>query len=139
MIEDLGEEQAQELSQYNSDTEKARAELYREKEREKALKAHFKATVMSVIDKMEDRYTEATQEVNSYAVEFAEKIYDEFEKNPETSPNTIKGMKFIDTNLNEGAKQLVTKAINKSKLGLPYKNNPVMSLSRSFSGSFSPS
>ena len=129
LIEDLGEEQAQELSQYYSDTEKARAELYRENEREKALKAYMKGLAISVLDDLEDKYVEAAQELNSSSVESAEKIYSEIEKDPKIKidPNTVQGMKLIDVSLNKSAKRLVTKAINKSKLGLDYKNSPVMS------------
>ena len=128
LIKALGEEKSQRLAQYYKDTDKARAELYREKEREKALKAYMKGLVISVIDDLEDEYVEAAQEVNSSTVEFAEKVYSKIEKNPDFNPNTEKGMKRINVNLNEGAKRLVTKAINKSKLGLDYKNSTVMSV-----------
>ena len=129
LIEALGEEKSQKLAQYNSDTEKARAELYREKQREKALKACFKALAISVIDKMEDKYLEATQELKSSAIEYAEQAYDEFEKNPDINVNlnTIEGMKLIDANLEKASEVLVNKAINKSQLGLQFKNSPVMS------------
>lgn len=127
LIKALDKEKYQELAQYYLDTDKARAELYREKEREKALKAYMKGLAISVIDDLEDKYVEAGQEVNSFTVEYAEKVYSKIEKNPDFDPNTEKGMKRINVNLNEGAKRLVTKAINKSKLGLDYKNNSVMS------------
>lgn len=127
LVEALGEEKSQRLAQYYSDTDKARAELYREKEREKSLKAYSKGLAISVIDDLEDEYIEAAQEVNSSTVKYAEKVYSEIEKNLDFNPNTEKGMKRINVNLNEGAKLLVNKAVNKAKLGLEYKNNLVMS------------
>ena len=129
LIEALGEEKSQRLAQYNSDTEKARAELYREKEREKALKACFKALAISVIDKMENKYLEATQELKSLAIEYAEQAYNELEENSDINVNlnTIEGMKLIDTNLEKASEVLVNKAINKSRLGLQFKNNSVTS------------
>lgn len=127
--EDLSEEKAQKLAQYNLDTEKVRAELYREKEREKALKAYMKGHAISVIDDLEGKYVEAAQILNSRTVEYAKKAYDDFERNPDidVNLNTVEGMKLINANLNKASELLVNKAIVKSQLCLGYKNNSVMS------------
>jgi|GEM_PF-5275267 len=127
LIEALGEEKSQELARYYSDIEKARAELYREKEREKALKAYMKGLAISVIDDLKDEYVETAQVLNSCTVEYAEKVYSKIEKNPDLDSNTVKGMERIKVNLDEASKPMVNGAINKSKLGLDYKNSPVMS------------
>ena len=129
LIKALGEEKAQELAQYNSDTEKARTELYREKEREKGQKAFFKGLAVSIIDGLKDEYIEASKLLTNSAVQYAEELCTQIEKNPDININldTIEGMKLIDANLDEASKTLVSGAINKSKLGLDYKKSPVMS------------
>ncbi|MEM7590461.1 MAG: hypothetical protein AAF383_02875 [Cyanobacteria bacterium P01_A01_bin.83] len=89
----------------------------------------MKELAISVIDDLEDKYVEASKVLTNSTVKYVGEFYSQIEKDPKIKINldTIQGMKLIDANLDEASKPLVNGAIIKSKLGLEYQNNPVMS------------
>lgn len=122
----LSEEDAAKITNYHSDLEKARAELSRQKQREKGLKAYAQGLMVSLMDDMEEEYEVAAQEIKASATKTAAKYLSQVEEEKVLDLNTTEGLKAANQAFSEALKIPMVRAINQAKLNPEWKNNQDM-------------